>query len=123
MLLELLNPLVLVSQITGQRFDVEKALQAKPLKDFEEAISMVSYGFNTLEEFHLSSSSRDVVANVKIPLLFIQDNATPFSSIPRLEVVNEGDVDPVDAKTEQVVHATRVMMNMLDVTMPETLSE
>lgn len=33
---------------------------------------MVSYGFNTLEEFHVSSSTRDVVGNVKIPLLFIQ---------------------------------------------------
>ncbi|GKD32264.1 hypothetical protein Tco_1247773, partial [Tanacetum coccineum] len=67
-------------------FDVEKALQAKSLKDFEEAISMVSYGFNTLEEFYMSSSTRDVVANVKIPLLFIQDNAAPSSSIPRSSI-------------------------------------
>ncbi|GKC10194.1 2-oxoglutarate dehydrogenase, mitochondrial-like protein [Tanacetum coccineum] len=52
--------------------DVEKDLQAKSLKDFEEAISMVSCGFNTLEEFHVSFGTRDVVSNVNIPLLFIQ---------------------------------------------------
>lgn len=53
-------------------FDVEKALQAKSLKEFEEAISMVSYGFDSIEEFYVSSSTRDMVGNVKIPLLFIQ---------------------------------------------------
>ncbi|XP_076909559.1 uncharacterized protein LOC143566863 [Bidens hawaiensis] len=63
-------------------FDVEKALQAKSLKDFEEAISMVSYGFDSIEEFYASSSTTDVVGNVKIPLLFVQNNAVPFS-IPR----------------------------------------
>ncbi|KAJ0698721.1 putative alcohol O-acetyltransferase [Helianthus annuus] len=67
----------------SKRFDVEKALQAKSLKDFEEAISMVSYGFDSIEEFYVSSSTRDVVGNVKIPLLFIQNNAMPSVSIPR----------------------------------------
>nr|GEY47162.1 hypothetical protein [Tanacetum cinerariifolium]GEY47178.1 hypothetical protein [Tanacetum cinerariifolium] len=38
------------------------------------------------------------------------------------EVMKEGDV-VVDAETGQVVHATEVAMNMLDVTMPETLLE
>ncbi|XP_076925174.1 uncharacterized protein LOC143587900 isoform X1 [Bidens hawaiensis] len=60
-------------------FDVEKALQAKSLKDFEEAISMVSYEFDSIEEFYASSGTTDVVGNVKIPLLFIQNNAVPFS--------------------------------------------
>ncbi|KAM0018252.1 putative alcohol O-acetyltransferase [Helianthus debilis subsp. tardiflorus] len=67
----------------SKRFDVEKALQATSLKDFEEAISMVSYGFDSIEEFYVSSSTRDVVGNVKIPLLFIQNNAMPSVSIPR----------------------------------------
>ncbi|GKE79971.1 hypothetical protein Tco_1549971, partial [Tanacetum coccineum] len=39
------------------------------------------------------------------------------------QVVNEGDVDLVDAERGQVVRATEVMMNMLDLTMPETISE
>lgn len=68
-------------------FDVERALQARSLKDFEEAISMVSYGFDSIEEFYVNSSSRDVVGNVKIPLLFIQNNAVPSCSIPRSLIV------------------------------------
>lgn len=53
-------------------FDIEKALQAKSLQEFEEAISMVSYGFDSIQEFYVNSSTRDVVGKVKIPLLFIQ---------------------------------------------------
>ncbi|KAL8234764.1 hypothetical protein R6Q59_020864 [Mikania micrantha] len=62
-------------------FDVEKALQAKSLKDFEEAISMVSYGFDSIEQFYASSSVGNAVGDVKIPLLFIQNNAMPSFSI------------------------------------------
>ncbi|KAK7856322.1 embryogenesis-associated protein emb8 [Quercus suber] len=53
-------------------FDVEKALLAKSVRDFEKAISMVSYGFEVLEDFYSESSTREVVGNVKIPVLFIQ---------------------------------------------------
>ncbi|GKC18650.1 hypothetical protein Tco_1020800, partial [Tanacetum coccineum] len=52
-------------------FDVGRALQARSF-DFEEAISMVLYGINTLEEFHVTSTIRDVVGNIKTLLLFIQ---------------------------------------------------
>ncbi|CAI9286177.1 unnamed protein product [Lactuca saligna] len=64
-------------------FDIEKALQAKSLQEFEEAISMVSYGFDSIEEFYVNSSTNDVVGKVKIPLLFIQDDVMPSFSIPR----------------------------------------
>ncbi|XP_030941373.1 uncharacterized protein LOC115966260 isoform X1 [Quercus lobata] len=66
-------------------FDVEKALLAKSVRDFEKAISMVSYGFEVLEDFYSKSSTRDVVGNVKIPVLFIQndDGTVPLFSIPR----------------------------------------
>ncbi|GJZ42238.1 sister chromatid cohesion protein PDS5-like protein isoform X1 [Tanacetum coccineum] len=62
---------------------VKKHNEAKSLKDFEEAISMVSYGFNTLEEFHVSSGTRDVVSNVKIPLLLIQPKMYKFLMLTR----------------------------------------
>ncbi|WCJ42850.1 alpha/beta-Hydrolases superfamily protein [Euphorbia peplus] len=66
-------------------FNVERALTAKSVRDFENALSMVSYGFNQIEDFYLKSSTRHVVRNVKIPLLFIQsDDATvPLFSTPR----------------------------------------
>lgn len=56
----------------GRGFDVENALFATSVRDFEKAISMVSYGFNSIEDFYAKSSTRDVVGKVKIPLLFIQ---------------------------------------------------
>lgn len=33
---------------------------------------MVSYGFEEIEDFYAQSSTRSVVGNVKIPVLFIQ---------------------------------------------------
>lgn len=53
-------------------FDVEKALKAKSVRDFEKLISSVSHGFNSIEDFYSKSSTRSVVGNVKIPVLYIQ---------------------------------------------------
>lgn len=66
-------------------FNVEKALLSTSVRDFEKAISMVSYGFDEIEDFYAKSSTRDMVGKVKIPLLFIQnDNGTvPLFSTPR----------------------------------------
>ncbi|CAN4110023.1 unnamed protein product [Withania somnifera] len=68
----------------GKGFDVENALLATSIRDFEKAISMVSYGFNSIEDFYAKSSTRDVVGKVKIPLLFIQsdEGSVPLFSIP-----------------------------------------
>lgn len=51
---------------------MEKALLTKSVRDFDKAISMVSYEFEAVEEFYSRSSTRDLVENVKVPLLFIQ---------------------------------------------------
>ncbi|KAG2717843.1 hypothetical protein I3760_03G192700 [Carya illinoinensis] len=66
-------------------FNVEKALLATSVRDFEKSISMVSYGFDALEDFYSQSSTRDAVGNVKIPVLYIQndDGTVPLLSIPR----------------------------------------
>ncbi|XP_057506900.1 uncharacterized protein LOC130790052 isoform X1 [Actinidia eriantha] len=66
-------------------FDVEKALRAKSVRDFDKAISMVSYGFDVIEDFYAKSSTVGVIGNVKIPVLFIQidDGMVPLYSIPR----------------------------------------
>ncbi|XP_073132352.1 uncharacterized protein [Henckelia pumila] len=69
----------------GKGFDVEKALMASSTRDFDSAISMVSYGFDNVEDFYEKSSTLDVVGKVKIPVLFIQndDGTFPLFSIPR----------------------------------------
>ncbi|XP_031283335.1 uncharacterized protein LOC116142018 [Pistacia vera] len=66
-------------------FDVEKALLAKSVRDFEQAISMVSYGFEAIEDFYSESSTRSMAGNVKIPVLFIQNDSgtLPPFSVPR----------------------------------------
>ncbi|CAN4084642.1 unnamed protein product [Withania somnifera] len=72
----------------GKGFDVENALLATSVRDFEKAISMVSYGFNSIEDFYAKSSTRDAVGKVKIPLLFIQsdEGSVPLFSIPRSSI-------------------------------------
>ncbi|XP_068463708.1 uncharacterized protein [Phaseolus vulgaris] len=66
-------------------FDVEKALSAKSVRDFEEAISMISYGFEAIEDFYSKSSTRNMIRDVKIPVLFIQsgNGMVPVFSVPR----------------------------------------
>ncbi|XP_028786927.1 uncharacterized protein LOC114742866 isoform X2 [Neltuma alba] len=69
-------------------FDVEKALLAKTVRDFEQAISMVSHGFGTIEDFYSKSSTRNVIGKIKIPVLFVQsdDGTVPVFSIPRHKI-------------------------------------
>ncbi|XP_058078865.1 uncharacterized protein LOC131227156 isoform X3 [Magnolia sinica] len=53
-------------------FRVEEGLSAVSVRDFDKAISMISYGFEAIEDFYLKSSTRQLVGRLKIPVLFIQ---------------------------------------------------
>ncbi|KAK8934207.1 Embryogenesis-associated protein EMB8 [Platanthera zijinensis] len=53
-------------------FDVSKALSATSVRDFDGAVSMISYGFDSLENFYRESCTRQLIDKLKIPLLFIQ---------------------------------------------------
>ncbi|KAK4342367.1 hypothetical protein RND71_038183 [Anisodus tanguticus] len=87
-LLDILQSNKELFQGRGKGFDVENALLATSVRDFEKAISMVSYGFNAIEDFYAKSSTRDVVGKVKIPLLFIQsdEGSVPLFSVPRSSI-------------------------------------
>ncbi|KAK6944693.1 Type II CAAX prenyl endopeptidase Rce1-like [Dillenia turbinata] len=65
-----------IFQGRSKGFDVEKALLAKSIRDFEKEISMVSYGFETIEDFYSKSSTREAVGNN-------DGGAAPLFSIPR----------------------------------------
>lgn len=69
-------------------FDVQKALSANCLRDFDGAISMVSHGFATVDDFYAENSMRLSVSRVKIPVLFIQtdDGTVPLLSVPRSSI-------------------------------------
>ncbi|KAJ3704886.1 hypothetical protein LUZ61_008591 [Rhynchospora tenuis] len=72
----------------GKGFDVQKALSAVTLRDFDEAISMVSHGCDSVEEFYAKISTRQLVKNVKTPVFFIESDSgtVPVFSIPRAEI-------------------------------------
>ncbi|CAI9097377.1 OLC1v1033780C1 [Oldenlandia corymbosa var. corymbosa] len=69
----------------AKNFNVDKALLATSVRDFEKEISMVSYGFDEIEDFYAKACTRDMIGKVKIPLLFIQNNngTVPLFSTPR----------------------------------------
>ncbi|KAI4990481.1 hypothetical protein ZWY2020_038844 [Hordeum vulgare] len=69
-------------------FDVQKALSANCLRDFDGAISMVSHGFANVDDFYSKNSVRPSIAGVKIPVLFIQsdDGTVPLLSVPRSSI-------------------------------------
>ncbi|PKA47065.1 Embryogenesis-associated protein EMB8 [Apostasia shenzhenica] len=71
-------------------FDVAKALSATTVRDFDRAVSMISYGFDDLEEFYKKSSTRQLIGNLKIPIIFIQsdDGTVPLFSIPRSSIAD-----------------------------------
>ncbi|XP_065019059.1 uncharacterized protein LOC135644974 isoform X2 [Musa acuminata AAA Group] len=66
-------------------FDVGRALSAKSVREFDGAISMVSHGYHTIDDFYSKISTRKLIGNLKIPVLFVQsdDGSVPTFSIPR----------------------------------------
>uniref|UniRef100_J3MXS3 AB hydrolase-1 domain-containing protein n=1 Tax=Oryza brachyantha TaxID=4533 RepID=J3MXS3_ORYBR len=69
-------------------FNVQKALSANCLHDFDGAISMISHGFSTVDDFYSENSTRLSISHVKIPVLFIQsdDGTVPLLSVPRSSI-------------------------------------
>ncbi|KAK8947946.1 Embryogenesis-associated protein EMB8 [Platanthera guangdongensis] len=69
-------------------FDVSKALSATSVHDFDGAVSMISYGFDSLENFYRESCTRQLIDKLKIPILFIQsdDGTVPLFSVPRSSI-------------------------------------
>ncbi|KAL3682018.1 hypothetical protein R1sor_000040 [Riccia sorocarpa] len=73
----------------GGEYDVQKAANSKTVRDFDDGITRVSFGFKTVDEYYdLSSSSRSI-KDVRIPLLCIQaedDPIAPSAGIPRADI-------------------------------------
>ncbi|KAK9149272.1 hypothetical protein Scep_008029 [Stephania cephalantha] len=67
-LIEILRSNKELFQGRAKGFNVDKALSATSLRDFEKEISMVSHGFNDIEDFYSKSSTRELIDNVKIPI-------------------------------------------------------
>ncbi|XP_017973798.1 PREDICTED: embryogenesis-associated protein EMB8 isoform X2 [Theobroma cacao] len=66
-------------------FDIPLAANAKSVRDFDEGITRVSFGFKSVDEYYSSSSSCDSIKHVNRPLLCIQaanDPIAPSRGIP-----------------------------------------
>lgn len=66
-------------------YDPEKALRAKTIRDFDDAITRISFGWDSVDNYYAGSSSSLSIPNVKVPCLVIQaedDPIAPKQAIP-----------------------------------------
>ncbi|XP_038875981.1 embryogenesis-associated protein EMB8 [Benincasa hispida] len=70
-------------------FNIRLAANAKTVRDYDNALTRVSFGFNSVDEYYSKSSSSKFIKDVKIPLLCIQaanDPIAPDRGIPREDI-------------------------------------
>ncbi|KAG8071642.1 hypothetical protein GUJ93_ZPchr0006g41466 [Zizania palustris] len=53
-------------------YNIPKAANARTVRDFDEGLTRVSFGFKSVDDYYSNSSSSDSIKNVSIPLLCIQ---------------------------------------------------
>ncbi|KAK3154770.1 hypothetical protein QOZ80_2BG0194880 [Eleusine coracana subsp. coracana] len=79
---------LLFEEMEGE-YDIPKAANAKTVRDFDEGLTRVSFGFKSVDDYYSNSSSSDSIKNVCIPLLCIQadnDPIAPSRGIPREDI-------------------------------------
>ena len=67
-------------------FDPARAKAAKTIRDFDDAITRVSFGWPSVDHYYAGSSSAQRIGGVKVPLLCLQaldDPIAPAAAIPR----------------------------------------
>ncbi|XVF12876.1 hypothetical protein REPUB_Repub08aG0157700 [Reevesia pubescens] len=70
-------------------FNIPLASNANSVRDFDEGLTRVSFGFKSVDEYYSNSSSSDSVKHVQRPLLCIQaanDPIAPSRAIPREDI-------------------------------------
>lgn len=73
----------------GGEYNIPSALNAKTIREFDEALTRVSFGFKSVDDYYANSCSSDSIRNVRIPLLCIQaenDPIAPSRGIPREDI-------------------------------------
>ncbi|PHT57778.1 Embryogenesis-associated protein EMB8 [Capsicum baccatum] len=70
-------------------FNISLAANAKTVREFDDGLTRVSFGFKSVDDYYSNSSSSDSVTNVCTPLLCIQaanDPIAPSRGIPRKDI-------------------------------------
>ncbi|XP_057518276.1 embryogenesis-associated protein EMB8 isoform X2 [Amaranthus tricolor] len=73
----------------GGEYNIPMAANCKTVKEFDEALTRVSFGFKSADDYYSHSSSSDSVKHVCVPLLCIQaanDPIAPASGIPSKDI-------------------------------------
>lgn len=66
-------------------FDTDLAIKAKTIREFDDSITRIAFGWPDVDAYYQGSSSADVVDKVTVPLLVIQaedDPIAPAAAIP-----------------------------------------
>ncbi|PIA34856.1 hypothetical protein AQUCO_03700257v1 [Aquilegia coerulea] len=58
----------------GGDYNIQLAANAKTVRDFDEGLTSVSFGFKSVDEYYFNSSSSNSIKHVHRPLLCIQEN-------------------------------------------------
>ncbi|KAM0059934.1 putative alcohol O-acetyltransferase [Helianthus debilis subsp. tardiflorus] len=70
----------------SDEYNIPAAANCKSIREFDEALTSVSFGFKSVDDYYLKSSSSDSIQHVRTPLLCIQaenDPIAPARGIPR----------------------------------------
>ncbi|KAK4262949.1 hypothetical protein QN277_028436 [Acacia crassicarpa] len=73
----------------GGEYNIELVKNAKSIREYDEGLTRVSFGFKSVDEYYSKSSSADSIKYVQTPLLCIQaanDPIAPSRGIPREDI-------------------------------------
>uniref|UniRef100_A0A2N9G045 AB hydrolase-1 domain-containing protein n=1 Tax=Fagus sylvatica TaxID=28930 RepID=A0A2N9G045_FAGSY len=73
----------------GGEYNIPLAANAKYVREFDDGLTRVSFGFKSVDDYYSDSSSSKSVKHVRIPLLCIQaanDPVAPSRGIPREDI-------------------------------------
>ncbi|KAJ4956033.1 hypothetical protein NE237_012816 [Protea cynaroides] len=73
----------------GGEYNIPLAANAKSVREFDEGLTRVSFGFKSVDDYYFNSSSSDIIKHVQKPLLCIQaanDPIAPSRGIPRQDI-------------------------------------
>ncbi|GJU25205.1 embryogenesis-associated protein EMB8-like protein [Tanacetum coccineum] len=79
---------ILFEGIEGD-YNIPAALNSKSVREFDDSFTRVAFGFKSVDEYYLKSSSSDSIKHVCTPLLCIQaanDPIAPNRGIPRQDI-------------------------------------
>lgn len=63
----------------GKRFDYRLAAAARTVRDFDEAVTRRSFGFESVDAYYQASGSKRKISGVAVPLICVQAEDDPIA--------------------------------------------